>query len=995
MEPIHQAELAAVLQRTHLVGWLGAARLPPLTALCTRRVCRAGEEIFRRGARADAWTVILAGTARPLEPLADPTMPRLAGAGHAFGARGLFDVVSWPVTLRAESDLSVLLCTPAAFAGFAAGLSETDRHELQRRALLEDDFRFLRTLRAFAQLTAADLAQILDQSTPRRLARGEYLFREDEKGASCYIVRSGRVQLLKQVDASHKHLATRRSGDLVGEIELLYSTPRMADALAASDVDLFELPAATFDALVPDGRCRETIFSTATDRLLQYQNALAESDRRALQEQLPTLSPRWVTVRPGLVPRAYPFVAAATPSGAGVACLAMVDRQHGRDSAWEAHLEQLLGDGEPDTLVSLSRKADECGYITQLLRVDAQAASRLPLPAIVEDEGGSPAVLFRVTRRVAVVANPRGKLREIPRADFTASWRGPVLTVTHPAGDPLRDLLRANVRAGAAIAAASLLIVLFGLAAPLAAKVVVDRVVVGADTALLRLLTLGLGVILALRLAAGVLREQLLVHATRRAVLALQVRLLDHVLRLPLGAAQQIGDAAGFRHTERVVESAVTAGLPLVVDTLAVAIGVSVVFALSAPLALIAAAFVLGYSLLAFVFPPWWRPTAANTGPGPSARGYLIELVAGIQTVKALASEPLCTVRGTRLMLESRSRDLAAARARGLRQVAGTALHLAALVGVLGYGAALTLAGRATAGDVVASLAIVAGLVVPVEALLEARGAAAQWRRSAAATQRLFQLPPETSAGRGVAPRLAGHVRLTDVSFRYPGTTEDALAGVNLEILPGQTVALVGRSGSGKTTLVNLLAGVYPPAGGTIQVDGTDLTAVPKPALRRQLGIVEQHPFLFDGTVADNISRGDPSVTRERIIEAARLAGVHEVIAALAAGYDTPVGERGARLSGGERQRLTIARALIVDPRLLILDEATSALDGEAEHALYARLQGALAGRTMIVIAHRLSTVRHADVIVVLDRGRVVETGSDRDLMARRGLYYYLTTRTV
>ncbi len=852
---------------------------------------------------------------------------------------------------------------------------------------------FLRTLRVFTQLPEDDLRRIADQALPRTVARGTYLFREDDPSASCFIIKAGRVQLLKRVDASRKHLATRKAGELVGEIELLYGTPRMADALAASDVELLELPQAAFDALIPDGRCREAIFSSATERLLQYQNALADADRRALQAQLPALTACWVPIRSGLRRRAYPFVAADSAAAAGVACFAMVDRYHGQESSWEPHVEQLLAHGEADTLVALSRKADECGYTTRLLRVDTDAIAGLPLPAIVEDEQGAPAVLFHVDRRSAIVASPGSSIRRVPWAAFTACWRGHVLTLARPPQRPFAHLLRVNTRTAGSVVAASFITAVFGLAAPLAAKVLVDRVVVDADTTLLRVLAAGLAAAVAFRVVAAVLREQLLVHATRRAVLFLQVHLLDHILRLPLGATDRIGDAAGMRQTERLVDTAVGAGQPLLVDSLALAVGLTAIFVLSPSLALAALAFVLAYAAMSIAVQ--WPRRSRGADQRAAARGYLIELVSGIQTVKALASETHCTAHGTRLMLQAQAAELDVASGRRLRQATGAVLHLAAVAIVLAYGAWLTLGGAVSAGDMVASLAIVIGLIGPVESLLDARGATAHLKASAQSITRVLEVPPEDSAGHGTAPRISGHVRLTNASFRYPGASEDALTGVNLEVLPGQTVALVGRSGSGKTTLINLIVGLYPPTLGTVHVDGTDLTAMPKPALRRQCGVVEQQPFLFDGTVAENIARGDPSVTREQIVAAARLAEAHGFIMALPQGYDTAVGERGARLSGGERQRLTVARAVVADPRLIILDEATSALDSETEMAVYGALRRAPGARTIITIAHRLSTVRHADLIVVLDRGRIVETGTDRELMERRGLYYYLAARTV
>jgi ABC-type multidrug transport system fused ATPase/permease subunit len=233
------------------------------------------------------------------------------------------------------------------------------------------------------------------------------------------------------------------------------------------------------------------------------------------------------------------------------------------------------------------------------------------------------------------------------------------------------------------------------------------------------------------------------------------------------------------------------------------------------------------------------------------------------------------------------------------------------------------------------------------------------------------------------------------VSFRYPGQASDVLSDINLEILPGQTVAIVGRSGSGKTTLMNLLMGLYAPSSGNIYIDHIDIQSIPRVAYRHQLGVVEQQPFLFDGTVRENIAKVDPALPLEEVEEAARVAGIHDFVTSLPFGYDTKIGERGTALSGGEKQRLMIARALVAKPRLLILDEATSAVDSGAESRIQQNIRRAAAGRTTFVIAHRLSTIRNADRIVVLDRGRIVETGTHAELLAAKRLYYYLSTRTV
>jgi ATP-binding cassette subfamily B protein len=229
------------------------------------------------------------------------------------------------------------------------------------------------------------------------------------------------------------------------------------------------------------------------------------------------------------------------------------------------------------------------------------------------------------------------------------------------------------------------------------------------------------------------------------------------------------------------------------------------------------------------------------------------------------------------------------------------------------------------------------------------------------------------------------------VTFRYhPESDVNTLENVSFQVQPGQMIALVGRSGSGKTTISKLILGLYPPTEGKILIDGYDVTSLSLRSLRQQIGVVDQDTFLFGGTIRENISVGHPEATLEEIIEAAQQAGAHQFIKELPMGYETQIGEGGGMLSGGQRQRLAIARALLGNPRLLILDEATSSLDAESERIIQTNLSTILQDRTTLVIAHRLSTVRNADKILVLDRGILVESGTHDELMARRGHYFYL-----
>jgi ABC-type multidrug transport system fused ATPase/permease subunit len=388
---------------------------------------------------------------------------------------------------------------------------------------------------------------------------------------------------------------------------------------------------------------------------------------------------------------------------------------------------------------------------------------------------------------------------------------------------------------------------------------------------------------------------------------------------------------------------------------------------------------------------PVYRRVRARLG---DINAKLQDNLAGIRVIQAFAREDLEYSR-----FSKESERYYQARVKGIRywSIFFPAIRFFGAMGaviVLGVGSVMVVKEQLTIGTLVAFLAYITSIYDPINRLTEVDNI---FQEAIAAGERIFELLDETTDVKDAPDAIElsairGEMVFDQVYFRY-GSGDRVLHDISFTMAPGEMVALVGPSGAGKTSIANLICRFYDPVKGHVTVDGCDLRNIKLTSLRRQVGVVLQDSFLFNNTIAENLYYGKPNATEDELIAAARAANAHDFIMQLPEGYNTEIGERGVKLSGGQKQRLALARAILADPRILILDEATSSVDAEAEYLIQQALERVLKGRTALVIAHRLSTVRNADKIIVLNHGRIAEVGSHQELMQRKGLYSQLYQR--
>ena len=485
-------------------------------------------------------------------------------------------------------------------------------------------------------------------------------------------------------------------------------------------------------------------------------------------------------------------------------------------------------------------------------------------------------------------------------------------------------------------------------------------------------------------------------HTASRIDVELGAKLFGHLIELPLAyfQARRVGDSvARVRELENIRSFLTNNSITLLLDVLFTVVFIAVMFLYSGWLTLMVVASLPLYFLVSLVVTPLLRARIDQSFQrGAENQAFLVEAVNGIDTLKAMAVEPQIARRWNNQLAAYVS---ASFKTQNLSNLANESVGLIGklvTVGTLWLGARLVIDGELTVGELIAFNMLAGRVSQPIIRLAQLW---TSFQQTGVSIQRLGDIlnnRTEVNQGKGtVLPALAGQIELDRVCFRYRQDGGEVLRDVSLKIAAGEVIGVVGRSGSGKSTLTRLIQRLHSPERGRILLDGADLAVADVASLRRQIGVVLQENMLFRRTVRENIALGNPAAPLEEVIAAATLAGAHAFILELPDGYETLVGEHGASLSGGQRQRIAIARALFGNPRILIFDEATSALDYESERIIQQNMAHICAQRTVIIIAHRLSAVRHADRIVVMERGQIIEQGAHEELLGdSQGTYAYL-----
>ncbi len=706
----------------------------------------------------------------------------------------------------------------------------------------------------------------------------------------------------------------------------------------------------------------------------------------------------------------FPFLKQHDQSDCGAACLGMICKYYKMPIGLNRLRDMCNVSRDGTSMAALAEAAETLGFVTRGVRTGYEALMRTGLPAILHWKGNHFVVLYEIFKKKVRIADPGLGIRTLSREEFEKSWTNMALLLEYTdqvsENEPSRSsfkrffpLIKPYTPILIEVLLASLVLSLFGLASPVFTQTIVDQVLVHHDRDLLNLMLAGMVVVALFQMGTSTLRAYLIGYISARLSLTMLSRFYRHLLGLSMRffALRRTGDlTTRFKENATIQRLFTDTTVSAILDFIMLFVYLGLMFYYNWELTLVMLIFAPLSVGLTLIYTPILKSFSQRAFLARAEQSsVLIDSLHGVDVVKAEAVE-----RVTRWQWEGKFTKEIQIGFKRLKMemlfgAGGSMINLLSSTVILWYGASLVMEGELSVGQLMAFNALIGNVMGPVMGLI---GVWPEVQEARVALDRLndvYDAKMEDARQRGQGMRLKrvrGRVEFDEVFFRYGVGSDEpyVLNNINLNLEPGRKVAIVGRSGAGKTTLVKLVPRLFDPSEGRVTLDGVDVRDLDPHWLRRQVGMVMQDPFLFSGTISENIAVGEADADMDRVLEVARMACVQDFVTEMPLGFETRVGEQGIGLSGGQRQRIAIARALYRDPGILIFDEATNALDTDSEGAIQANLDLFLENRTAMIIAHRLSTVRDADVIVVLEKGHIVDTGTHEELMDRRGLYYHM-----
>lgn len=610
--------------------------------------------------------------------------------------------------------------------------------------------------------------------------------------------------------------------------------------------------------------------------------------------------------------------------------------------------------------------------------------------------------------KIMVMIPAEGKPKYISREELLAIWDGTAILISNK-GIVDREamfgfkwfipVISKFKNEFLMVLLAAFVIQIIGIFTPLMTQIVVDKVLVHRTVSTLYVLTAGLFLSYIFEMIFGMAKNYVFTHTTNRVDVLLSFKLFRHLFALPLRyfESRKVGETvARVRELEHIRSFLTGTPLSSMIDLFFIVVYIVVLFFYSVPLTFVVIASIPVFAILSIVVTPLFKKRLDEKfNAGAEVQSYLVESITGIQTIKSFALEPRLEKKWGDLQSDYVKAGYKTAMVASASNTIGQFIQKSFDLLILFLGAKAVMNGEFTVGGLVAFRMLSGRVSGPVLRFVQLWQEYQQASMSVKRIGDIFNSVPEpmSDGNKMSLPKIKGNITFERVTFRYRADAPEVIKDMSFEIPSGMMIGVVGRSGSGKSTISKLIQRMYVPESGKIAIDGMDISLADPAWLRSQIGVVLQENFMFNGSIAENISIHCPEAGMEQIIRVAKIAGAHEFIIGMQDGYDTIIGEKGVGLSGGQKQRIAIARAIIHNPGILIFDEATSALDYESESIIQTNLKEICRGRTVIMIAHRLSTLKDADRIMVVDRGRIAEYDTKENLMERKGLYYYLHSK--